>query len=260
MVAMMEETTIQKGRNKMVNCPKCKTENFDDAINCKSCHINLAFALSHPEQVGAENIQEQRGDVGESKARDVMRSSGEVRMLDRISPALFGIALLLFLLPWVQLSCQGHPVGTLSGYQLVAGTTIEGQKTKGEALAVIALLSTVAGVFLSLSNNKMKHLIVIGASGLGVIMLLALKLKLDGDILRQGQGALQLSYGAGYYLTLLSLLSVIGVNGYYKYAGGKQGFLSQTVTGGSSYKFCSECGSKNLTSNAFCSDCGAKFN
>ena len=36
----------------MVNCPKCNTENQDDAMNCKFCHIHLAFALSHPEEFG----------------------------------------------------------------------------------------------------------------------------------------------------------------------------------------------------------------
>jgi hypothetical protein len=34
----------------MVNCPKCNTENQDDAMNCRFCHINLAFAFSHPEE------------------------------------------------------------------------------------------------------------------------------------------------------------------------------------------------------------------
>jgi hypothetical protein len=235
----------------MINCPKCHTENLDDTRNCKCCHINLAFALSHPEQFGDEKMQVQRGETNHFKERDIKRPGGSM-----ISPALFGIALLLFLLPWVEVSCQGHKFATINGIQLVTGTTIEGQKAKGEALAVIALLSTIAGLILCFSRNKTKSLLLIGASGLGTIMLLLLKLKLDGDISRQGQGMVQLSYGAGYYLTLLSLLSVIGINGYYKYGTGK--FPSITI--GSSYKFCPECGSKNLTSNTFCSDCGTKFN
>jgi len=180
-------------------------------------------------------------------------------MLKNISPALFGIALLFFLLPWVEVSCQGHKVATVNGFQLATGTTIEGQRTKGEALAIIALLSTIAGLILCFSKNKMKSLILIGASGLGAIMLLFLKLKLDGDVLREGRGIVQLSYGAGYYLTMLSFLSVIGINGYYKY-GGKENLPFHAITGGSSYKFCTECGSKNLKSNTFCSDCGTKFN
>ena len=40
----------------MVNCPKCNTENQDDAMNCKFCHINLAFAFSHPEEIGLKKI------------------------------------------------------------------------------------------------------------------------------------------------------------------------------------------------------------
>jgi len=45
----------------MVTCPKCKTENPDNVMNCKSCHINLSFALSHPEQSGLEKMKEQKG-------------------------------------------------------------------------------------------------------------------------------------------------------------------------------------------------------
>ncbi len=52
----------------MVICPKCWTENADNAMNCKFCQINLAFAISHPEQFGLERTQEQKGEeVGKSK-------------------------------------------------------------------------------------------------------------------------------------------------------------------------------------------------
>ncbi len=179
-------------------------------------------------------------------------------MLKNISPAIFGIALLFFLLPWVELSCQGHKVVSVNGFQLATGTTIERQKTKGEALAVIALLSTIAGLILCFLKHRMKNLILIVVSGLGTIMLLLLRVKLDGDILREGRGMVQLNYNAGYYLTLLSFLSVIGINAYSKYGGGKK-LPYQALTGVSSYKFCSECGSKNPVTNTFCSECGTKF-
>jgi hypothetical protein len=181
-------------------------------------------------------------------------------MLTRISPAIFGIALICFFLPWAEISCQGHKVATVNGFQLATGTTIEGQKTKGEALAVLALLSTVAGLILCFSKDKMKSLFLIIASGVGTIMLFLLKVKLDADILREGKGIVQLTYGAGYYLTLIALLSVAGMNAYSYYeSAGKSKFSLQGIKSKSAHKFCAECGSKQGIDNSFCSECGTKL-
>lgn len=34
-----------------ITCPRCGTENPAGAMNCKTCHINLQFALEHPEEI-----------------------------------------------------------------------------------------------------------------------------------------------------------------------------------------------------------------
>jgi len=181
-------------------------------------------------------------------------------MLSRISPAILGIALICFLLPWAEISCQGHKVATVNGFQLATGTTIEGQKTKGEALAVLALLSCFAGLILCFSKDRMKSLILLIVSGIGIIMVLLLKVKLDGEILREGRGIVQLSYGAGYYLTLIALLSVAGINAYSYYEiAGKKKLPLQGIKSESGYKFCAECGSKQGMDNSFCSECGTKL-
>ena len=31
-----------------ITCPKCGTENSDDAVNCINCRVNLKYALEHP--------------------------------------------------------------------------------------------------------------------------------------------------------------------------------------------------------------------
>lgn len=181
-------------------------------------------------------------------------------MLSRISSAILGIALICFFLPWAEISCQGHKVATVNGFQLATGTTIEGQKTKGEALAVLALLSTVAGLILCFSKDRMKSLFLIIASGVGTFMIFFLKIKLGGDILKEGKGIVQLTYGAGYYLTLIALLSVAGINAYSYYEIAGKGKLSlQGNKSESVHKFCTECGSKNEIDNSFCSDCGTKL-
>lgn len=33
-----------------ITCPRCGTENSNEAINCKQCQINLKYALEHPEK------------------------------------------------------------------------------------------------------------------------------------------------------------------------------------------------------------------
>jgi hypothetical protein len=181
-------------------------------------------------------------------------------MLNRISPAILGIALICFFLPWAEISCQGHKVATVNGFQLATGTTIEGQKTKGEVLAVLALLSTVAGLILCFSKDRIKSLILLILSGIGTIMLLLLKVKLDADILREGKGIVQLTYGAGYYLTLVALLAGAGINAYSYYEIAAKGKLSlQGDKSESVHTFCTECGSKNEIDNSFCSDCGTKL-
>jgi len=179
-------------------------------------------------------------------------------MLKNISPAILGFALICFILPWAEISCQGHKVATVNGFQLVTGTTIEGQKVKGEALAVLTLLSAIVGLALCIIKDKRRTLGVIVSSGVGIATILLLKLKLDGDILREGRGIIQLSYGAGYYLILVSFLSTIGINVYYGYEGKWKPFFQGTKVE-SGYKFCTECGYKNEIDNRFCRKCGAKF-
>ena len=203
-------------------------------------------------------------------------------MVKRLSPAIFGIALICFFLPWVNVSCQGQKVITLSGIQLVTGTTIEEpkmfrelkgfshpyikepgrsseeyNKIKGEVLAILTFLATIGGLSLSFLKRKKGTLGPAIAGGIGTILLLLLSAKLNNDIFQQGQGLLQLDYRIGFYLTLILFLLAIGVN-VYSIVQVKEG-SSFSFTGKRYYKFCTQCGSKNATDNAFCSECGSKF-
>lgn len=184
----------------------------------------------------------------------------------RLSPAIFGIVLICFFLTWVNVSCQGQKVATFSGIQLVTGTTVEEpqmfgsakkRKIQGETLAIFVFLSACAGFALSFIKDKKGAMGTAVTGGMGIIFLLLLKSKLDNDILRQGQGMLQVDYGAGFYLTLLLFLSAIGAN-VYSMAQGKRISLLQGK-GVSGYKFCTQCGAKNESGNEFCKECGTKF-
>jgi hypothetical protein len=139
----------------------------------------------------------------------------------RFSPAIFGIALIMFFLPWINVSCGGERFATFTGIQLVTGTTITNpienrtERVNGEPLAIFALLVVIMGFGLSFLKGKNG---IIGSAivgGVGAIILLLLKYKLDNEILKEGGGTLQLGYGVGFYSTLVFFLSAIGVNLYF---------------------------------------------
>ncbi len=184
----------------------------------------------------------------------------------KLSPAAFVLALICFFLPFVTFSCQGQKIASFSGIQLATGTTVQqpqvfgppkSQKVGAEPLAVLALLSVLAGAGLSFLKGKKGVVSSAGLAGLGVILLAALKSKLDGDALRQGGGAIQVNYEAGFYLSLIFLLAAIGAGVYALLAG--KGIRLPALQGSGGTRFCTQCGARNASGDLFCKECGAKF-
>jgi len=143
--------------------------------------------------------------------------------LRKFSPAIFGIAILCFLLPWVNFSCAGQRVATLTGFELVTGTTIqqqgmyghrETQKVNSEPLAVAVLLFTILGAAVSFLKSRKASLISSIAGVVSLILFLLLKSKIESDTANQGQGMIQVDYAIGFRLVLILFLAAIGLNGY----------------------------------------------
>ncbi len=187
-------------------------------------------------------------------------------VVKKLSPAAFVLALVCFFLPFVTFSCQGQTVASFSGIQLATGTRIQQpqafgppkeHKVDAEPLATVALLSVLAALVLSFLRGKKWGVGSAALAALGVILLVALKSKLDGDALRQGGGVIQVSYGAGYYLCLAFLLSAVGTSIYSLMAGKGDRMASPLTTGDT--KFCTQCGTQNAAANLFCKQCGSKF-
>jgi uncharacterized membrane protein YdcZ (DUF606 family) len=116
--------------------------------------------------------------------------------LKKFSSAVFGIALICFLLPWVNFSCQGQHVATLTGLQLVTGTRIQqrgmfcqrkNEKVDSESLAVAVLLVTILGVALSFLKSPKSSLITSIVGVVALILLLLLKSKIETDATNQGE-------------------------------------------------------------------------
>jgi hypothetical protein len=146
-----------------------------------------------------------------------------MEQLKKISPAFYGVIILLFFLPFVNLSCSGQTIMSLSGYQLITGAEYSGQnmfgqdmsgginnaKTKekreidAQPLALFALLAAIVGLAVSFIRKKFTALLNLIISGLGAIFLILLKFNMDSDVKLSGQGVITLDYQAGYWLTIL---------------------------------------------------------
>jgi len=144
---------------------------------------------------------------------EVTAARGDLRIqtltagLRAVPTAVYLLAILCFSLPFVSVSCGGQRLASLTGAQLVRGTTAgEGSqlaqagksRVSPEPLAVAALLGLLGGAALAASDRRGKRL-ASGALGLAAfLLLLLLKLKLDAEVAREGQGLLHVAYGAGY--------------------------------------------------------------
>lgn len=141
----------------------------------------------------------------------------------KISPALFGITLICFFLPFTKISCQQQEILNLTGVQLATGTSIkqpsltggsQEQKIPGEPLAMLAIASSVVGFVTSLMKARKSAIAPAGSGAIGFILLLMLKSKIDDSILREGQGLIVVSYGLGFWLAFLLFVSATVINIY----------------------------------------------
>jgi hypothetical protein len=142
----------------------------------------------------------------------------------RINKGIFGLILICFFMPFLTLSCQSQDLMTLSGVQLGTGATMaqpslygsaQARQIPGEPLATLAIAAAGAGLATAFVLKHRKELIGSTAAGaVGAIVLLALKSKIDGNILQQGQGMIRVRYEFGFWLTFLFFVAVTGLNGW----------------------------------------------
>jgi len=172
--------------------------------------------------------------------------------LKRYSPAVFGIGIICFTLPWVNLTCADQHVATFTGLQLVTGTTIQergsfgqnlkekrrqelqnkvmnGEMTQEQAdriakeppkvapepLAVAILLLAILGLALSFLKSPKSSFMPGLVGAVALILLLLLKSKIETDATSQGQGMMHVEYAIGFWLVLISFIVAIALNGYF---------------------------------------------
>jgi hypothetical protein len=101
--------------------------------------------------------------------------------MGKVSSSLFGFALLLFLLPWITVSCSGQKVFTFSGTDLAIGKTIEvpqvfeapKKESAREGNATIAFLAGIAGILAGflVKTGRGQRIVLSICGGAGVILL-----------------------------------------------------------------------------------------
>lgn len=123
-----------------------------------------------------------------------------------ISSGFFGLTLLCFCLPWVTVSCQQQKITTFTGIQMATGTQIAepgsgmfGNKQKMKKvdpnpIAIIALAAAIAALIGSFMSGKVSTVPAI----IGILSMIVLKENIDEDILKQGEGLLNVSYESGF--------------------------------------------------------------
>lgn len=145
-------------------------------------------------------------------------------MAKKISPVIFGLAFFLFFMPFVNVSCEGKKVASLTGIQLITGTTVkepgmfgekQTRKLKGEPLAALAFLSIIAGLGLSFLKNTKGVLLPAISGGVSALLLLLLKAKLDYNALNEGEGVLELDYLFSFWTTFLLSIFACGWNAFF---------------------------------------------
>jgi hypothetical protein len=142
----------------------------------------------------------------------------------------FVLAAACFLLPFLEVSCGGTKVGSITGVQLVTGleTTktdprtmqTKKERSSGDLFVIIAAVCVAVAFFASLEDGEGRGLAVLSGLG-GFGSLIVFKLRADEEILKHGPG-LTISYQPGFYLACLFLLAGAGVCAY-QVAAGKEG-------------------------------------
>lgn len=143
--------------------------------------------------------------------------------IKKLSPALFVLIIICFFMPFVNLSCSGQTIMSLTGFQLITGADIKDQnmfgdvngtqtkqeKVDSQPLALFALIAAIAGLGLSFIRKKSLAIVNVVISALGAVFLLLLKFNLDSDAELSGQNIITLDYQAGYWLAFLLFLGAV---------------------------------------------------
>ena len=142
-------------------------------------------------------------------------------IMNKLPRILFGLVILCFLLPFVNVSCSGQKVMSITGLQMLTGSNFQepslfGEQTKshhskGEPLAAIILLIAAFGFLPLLIPSLYFKIWDLVLSITGAALLLILKDKVESDLASQGAAkisAITINFDMGFWLSFLLFVSI----------------------------------------------------
>lgn len=193
----------------------------------------------------------------------------------RIAP--FAIAIICFLLPFMEFSCSGDRMLTLNGQQLITGTQFkvpmsdEVEEIPPILQAICALLFMALGILLSVRSNNVSAALA-GISGLaGVVSIWFMKIQFDKALMEEvGAGPVTIEYKEGFWGfclaaltgTVMSFMRIDNPPGQKKEAKSTVGKSSAPENQEFSRpppEKCLLCKHENEIAAQFCSKCGANL-
>ena len=142
---------------------------------------------------------------------------------DKLSPALFALATLCFLLPFVTVSSNGAKVAQLSGVHVLRGETLQlpqagdaGQqqvRIEGDPMAWFAVICVAISLMMSFvaAGGLALYPALGGLIGAGALLLM--RFTLQSQIAKQANGALT-KYEPGFFVAMLCLVAAAAWNFY----------------------------------------------
>ncbi len=159
----------------------------------------------------------------------------------KINRIIFGIAALCFFLPFVNFSCADMTVATVSGFDLVFGSSVdfagmdamqqfaqsapEGETTPAltpdtqmsrqvepSFLAIISMACCLLGLFLSFSDaDRLRYPRILLACA-AAATLVFLRVSIGSEVESQGGGIMQVESAIGFWLILVLLAAAVYLN------------------------------------------------
>ena len=135
--------------------------------------------------------------------------------LSKISPLLFVLCALCFLLPFLTIHAGGNAVGSFSGAQIATGLTVnapqvgedtQAGKFEADPMAVFALVCILICFLMSfVATERLAAFPAVGGL-IGTGALIAMKYSVASQVAKQTSGAMNVSYLPGYYVALAFLI------------------------------------------------------
>lgn len=157
-------------------------------------------------------------------------SEKEIASKREIAPISFGVAIILFLLPFCDLHCSGggQKIASVSGLNLVTGKRIvpEGADNSGpwgnpgygqtqrdrmppNFWAILAFAGAITGLGFYLKKHPFEALVGTMAGGAGVMALIIMRILLKSNL---SSMQVMVSFKFAYWLTILALIVAGGIS------------------------------------------------